>query len=385
MKSTNNYWRLVRFAILLAVLYLLHKADLYSSVPERVAVPACFSGGNPSVLVTGAAGFIGMHTTISLYEHGFSVVGIDLFTDYYSVQLKQDRAKHIKQKTGINIMQLDIASTNQIARLCDLCRGFDYIVHLAAQPGVRFSVEYPEEAVDANISKFMSFLKTVVRSSPNQVRLIFASSSSVYGMNHKIPFAEEDKTDMPAAIYGATKKANELMVYAFYHLYDVSAIGLRFFTVYGPWGRPDMAVYTFAMKIAKQEQITINVDRDYNEFRRDFTFVDDITNGILSSIRYLNGTHEKVYEIFNLGTSDQHAVSDVIGALEVALDKKALTQKQIVGANGDIYATHASLDKSKRILNYSNNYFLTEGIRTFAEWFKIYHKITSSGEPAVMF
>ncbi|KAI8114395.1 hypothetical protein M9434_002520 [Picochlorum sp. BPE23] len=362
------------FLFAFAGLYLSQIFGLYPSVPASVAT-GCFSAENPSVLVTGAAGFIGMHTMIKLHEHGFAVIGLDLFTDYYSVKLKRDRAKLILERTGIRVLHLDIANTNQIKHLCELCRGFDFIVHLAAQPGVRFSVEYPEEAVEANISKFMSFLKTVVNFNSKRVRLVYASSSSVYGMNHKTPFEEEDKTDMPAAIYGATKKANELMVYAFHHLYNISAIGLRFFTVYGPWGRPDMAVYTFAMKIAKKQRITVNVNRDFMEFKRDFTFVYDITNGILSSIRYLNTSHQKVYEVFNLGTSNQHPVSDIIQSLERFLNEEALTQKQIVEANGDVYATHASLDKSKRMLNYSNNYQLTEGIRIFAEWFKSYHRL----------
>jgi UDP-glucuronate 4-epimerase len=164
------------------------------------------------------------------------------------------------------------------------------------------------------------------------------------------------------------------MVYTFHHLYNISAIGLRFFTVYGPWGRPDMAVYAFAMNIASKERITINVNEDLMEFRRDFTYVDDITNGILSSIRYLEQSNEQVFEVFNLGTSDQHPVSDVVQALETFLNEQAMTKKQIVKSNGDIYATHASLEKSKKMLNYSNNYHLSDGIRAFCEWFKIYHR-----------
>eukprot|EP00889_Picochlorum_renovo_P006556 jgi/Picre1/33586/NNA_001066.t1 len=367
MTSWRARWVLVLLVV--ASLLILQKIGMYLQVAD-----VCQSARSPSVLVTGAAGFIGMHTVIKLFQYGYTVTGIDLFTDYYSIKLKKVRAKFIKEKTGIDVLKMDIANTDGVKRLFQMCGSFDFIIHLAAQPGVRFSVEFPQEAVEANIVKFTAFLESVVKFNQKRIRLIYASSSSVYGVTQKIPFEEGDKTDMPAAIYGATKKANELIAYSYHHLYNVSAIGLRFFTVYGPWGRPDMAVYTFARKIARKEQITINLNTDLVEFRRDFTYVDDITDGILSSIRYLNMSQKKVFEIFNLGTSDQHPVSDIIHALETHLKIKATTRKQIVEANGDVYATHASLDKSKRMLNYSNNYHLDDGIRSFCDWFMKYYK-----------
>ncbi len=240
-----------------------------------------------TILLTGAAGFIGFHTALALVKRGDTVIGLDNFNSYYSPKLKKERALQLRAH-GIEVVEADINDRATLHGLFEEHPITDTL-HLAAQAGVRYARKHPEAYLSSNIDGFLSILETL-RLHPT-VKLTYASSSSVYGRNEKTPFAVTDRTDQPANLYAATKKANELMAYSYHHLYDIPMTGLRFFTVYGPWGRPDMAYYSFTEKILKGEPIHL-----FNEgkMRRDFTYIDDVVRGTLAALDYDSG-----YEIFN--------------------------------------------------------------------------------------
>ncbi len=312
-----------------------------------------------SIFITGIAGFIGFHVAEALRKRGHAVVGCDNFNNYYDPQLKRDRAALLP---GVKIVDADIRSTSLLDQLLRE-NGVTHFVHLAAQAGVRFP--HPESYVSNNLEGFVSVLEAL-RRHPH-IPLTYASSSSVYGLNTKIPFSEDDTTDIPSSLYGATKKSNELIAHSYHHLYGLSTTGLRFFTVYGPWGRPDMAYFSFATSILQGKPLQLF---NHGKMQRDFTYIDDIVSGILAAID-LAAPHA----IFNLGNHQPEEVLRLVELLEKNLKKSAL--KEFVGPRvGEIQTTFADIKKSREALGFSPKVSLEEGIQRFVDWYRYYYKIS---------
>lgn len=309
-----------------------------------------------SIFITGIAGFIGFHAALALKKQGYSVVGVDNFNDYYNSRLKERRAK-ILQQEGITILKGDIADFAFLEGAVK-AQPVSHILHLAAQAGVRHSLKDPRSYIHSNIDGFLSVLE-VVRHHPS-IKLCYASSSSVYGLNEKIPYAVEDRCDAQASLYGVTKKTNELMAQAYNHLFGITAIGLRFFTVYGPWGRPDMAYFLFTEAILQGKEIELYHG---GECMRDFTYIDDIVEGILAAI------HKEGVKVYNLGNHQPVKVSYFVEVLEKLLGKKAKVKKLPL-QKGDVVATWADIEESERDLNFHPRHSLEEGLKKFVDWYK---------------
>lgn len=330
------------------------------------------------ILVTGSAGFIGMHTAIRFAKDGYEVVGIDNLNTYYSVDLKLARLREqgiatnqiqynrmLSGYEGIRFKQLDLADAHLLEELFQE-EQFDYVIHLAAQAGVRYSIENPHAYIDANVKGFLDILESCTK---NDIKhLIYASSSSVYGMNDKVPFKETDPTETQVSLYAATKKANEAMAHSYACVHNLPVTGLRFFTVYGPYGRPDMALYKFTDKILKGEPIDV-----YNngELSRDFTFIDDIVDGVIRLV-HKSPTSKVPYGIFNIGRGEPVSLEDFITEIENATGKKAIRNVQPMQP-GDVKRTWASTKALKEYCNYSPKNDLSSGIKSFVEWFMNYH------------
>lgn len=297
------------------------------------------------IFITGISGFIGFHLARHLKARGDDVLGFDNFSPYYSVAYKKQRAA-ILEKEGI-----------RLTSSFDL-KGVTHFVHLAAQPGVRYSLSHPEIYADCNLKQFVDILELCRH---HELPLIYASSSSVYGLNKKLPFAESDPVEEPANLYAATKRANELMAFAYHHLYKIPVTGLRYFTVYGPWGRPDMAYFTFAKAIQRGEPIKLY---NHGKMKRDFTYIDDIIQGTVAAL-----DHSFPCEIFNLGNHRAEEVTYLIELLEKGLGKKALIEK-VPMQEGEMQETLADLSKSQTKLNYTPKTPLVEGITKFTDWIK---------------
>jgi UDP-glucuronate 4-epimerase len=312
-----------------------------------------------NIFITGCAGFIGFHLAKSLQMRGDNVIGYDNFNDYYTPALKKAREVELK-KAGIPIIRGDV---NDRLFLLEKVKEHQttHIVHLAAQAGVRYSVTNPEAYLQSNLSGFLQVLETCRTLS---LPLIYASSSSVYGLNEKTPFSPLHQTDRPTSLYGATKKANELMAHAYHHLYGFPVTALRFFTVYGPWGRPDMAYFSFTESILSGKPIEIF---NQGEMQRDFTYIDDIIQGTLAAIDY-SGT----CEVFNLGNNQPVTLLSFIEQLEKALNKKAV-KKFTAMQKGDVKITYADIDAAKIKLGYHPHTSIEEGIPKFIEWYNGYH------------
>lgn len=312
-----------------------------------------------NILITGIAGFIGFHLAKRLQNQGHQVIGIDNFNDYYKSSLKIDRSK-ILEAQGVKIFKQDIGDYDA---LIDLLRNnkINCIIHLAAQAGVRYSLLKPREYIKANIDGFLNILEAC-RELPN-IQLIYASSSSVYGLNTKVPFEIEDRTDHQANLYGVTKKTNELMAQSYHHLYGISSIGLRFFTVYGPWGRPDMAYYHFAKSIIQGDEIHLF---NNGQMQRDFTYIDDIVEGIISTLDKCDGC-----QIFNLGNSQPQSLMTLVECLEKALGIKAKIRFSPMQP-GEVLSTFAEISSSQKILNFNPKTALSKGIEKFVQWFQEY-------------
>jgi UDP-glucuronate 4-epimerase len=315
------------------------------------------------ILVTGAAGFIGSHLSLYFKERGDFVIGLDHFNSYYDVQLKRDRESLLGGK-NIEILHADIRD-RKFFQLVLLRHEISHVVHLAAQAGVRHSLSAPDEYVASNLDGFVSVLESC-RRIPH-LKLTYASSSSVYGLNNQMPCSTDDRTDQPANLYGATKKANELMAHAYHHLYGLSVTGLRYFTVYGPWGRPDMACYRFTHQIVTGQPIQV-----FNEGRmwRDFTYIDDIVRGTAAAVDLGAGC-----EIFNLGNHRPASLAHLIGLIEKHLNKRAI-QELLPMQPGEVKETYADIEKSVALLNFSPTVTLEQGIPRFIEWYKQYEGIT---------
>lgn len=311
------------------------------------------------ILVTGAAGFIGLHLALRLSQKNDSVIGLDNFNDYYSPQLKKDRA-NLLEKHGISVIAGDVCDAEVLKNLI-LEHQITHIVHLAAQAGVRYSLLNPQAYIKSNLEGFVHILD-ICRAFPS-IKLVYASSSSVYGLNHKTPFSETDRTDHQASFYGATKKANELFAFTYHHLYGISAIGLRFFTVYGPWGRPDMAYFSFTKAIMEGLPIEIY---NHGKMQRDFTYIDDIVDGIVSAIDQGVGC-----EVYNLGNHRPVELLHFVELLELAIGKKA-DKRFLPMQAGDVPATYADIEKSMKAFNFFPKTSLEEGIPLFVDWYKKY-------------
>ncbi len=310
-----------------------------------------------TIFLTGAAGFIGMHTALQLKARGDVVIGFDNFCSYYNPSLKRDRAKILKDN-GINIYEGDLTDSCALQKRAS---GATHILHLAAQAGVRYSIENPKAYVDANLVGFSNILELARLFN---LPLVYASSSSVYGANIKLPFSVEDPTDKPINFYGATKKANELMAYSYHHLYGLPCTGLRFFTVYGPWGRPDMACYSFTKAIIEQVPIKL-----YNmgKMKRDFTYIDDIVAGTLGALDYMGGAR-----VYNLGNHKSEELLYFIDILEKSVGKRALIEK-LPMQMGEMRETFADIEPAKKELGFSPRISLAEGLPLFVKWYKEYH------------
>ena len=313
-----------------------------------------------SVLVTGCAGFIGYHLSVSLLKDGVEVLGIDNLNEYYDINLKNNRLSNLQVYKNFTFQQVDIADKDSLSQKFKQFQP-DMVVNLAAQAGVRYSIENPYAYLDSNLTGFLNILEMCRH---HQVKgLVYASSSSVYGSNTKYPFSTFDRTDNPIALYGATKKANELMAHSYSHLYDLPTTGLRYFTVYGPWGRPDMAMYIFTEKICNGDSIPVF---NKGNMKRDFTFIDDIIAGTRSAM-------EKNYgcEIFNLGNNKSENLMDMIKIIETNLDKKAHIDFQPMQP-GDVPESFADIDRSIKKLNYNPKIDIESGIPLFIDWYNSY-------------
>jgi UDP-glucuronate 4-epimerase len=311
------------------------------------------------ILITGIAGFIGYHLAVALKKRGDWVIGWDNFNSYYAPALKRERANRLKA-LEIPVIAADITECAQLQK--DLKEhAITHLVHLAAQAGVRYSLQHPESYVHSNLSGFVQVLEAL-RLFP-EIKFTYASSSSVYGLNQKIPFAEHDPVNHPASFYGATKRANELIAHSYHHMYGISCTGLRFFTVYGPWGRPDMAYFSFSKAILEDETIPVFGE---GKLMRDFTYIDDIIKGTLAAIDL-----EHPCEMFNLGNHSPVNVLELISILEKLLDKKAKLAFKPTPP-GDVPITYADLSKSKKILGYEPTTSLEAGLKQFVDWYADY-------------
>lgn len=315
-----------------------------------------------NILITGAAGFIGYHLSQYLNKRGDFVIGLDNFNDYYTLQLKHDRASLLKEQ-GIEVVRGDILDEPLLEQLVSRHQ-ISHIVHLAAQAGVRYSLVNPKAYITANIDGFLSILE-LCRRHPH-LYLTYASSSSVYGTNTSVPFAVTDRTDHQASFYGVTKKTNELMAQAYHHLYQIPVTGLRFFTVYGPWGRPDMAYFSFTKSILEKRSIDVY---NFGRMSRDFTYIDDIVSGVAAAVDL-----EAACEVFNLGNNHPETLSSLIQRIEESLGEKAELH-YLPMQPGDVEATYADIEYSKEKLGFLPKTPLKKGIDQFVRWYRDYHKV----------
>ncbi|WNH12238.1 NAD-dependent epimerase [Thalassobellus suaedae] len=338
-----------------------------------------------TVLVTGAAGFIGYHVSKHLLEKGFEVVGLDNINDYYDVDLKLARLRELgiaKNSISLNelckseiynsftFVKMNLENRTELPKLFK-SKKIDIVCNLAAQAGVRYSIENPESYIDSNVVGFLNILECCRNFKIKH--LIYASSSSVYGLNKKIPFSTQDNVDHPISIYAATKKSNELMAHTYSHLFKIPTTGLRFFTVYGPWGRPDMAMFLFTDAIIKDKPIKVF---NHGNMERDFTYIDDIVEGIVRIIEKQPDERIKnneLYKLYNIGNNNSVKLLDFIKEIEVNLGKKS--KKDMLSMQpGDVERTWADVDELIKDYNYQPNTSIKSGVKSFIVWFKEYYK-----------
>nr|WP_315201439.1 NAD-dependent epimerase [uncultured Albidiferax sp.] len=333
------------------------------------------------ILVTGAAGFIGMTTSLRLLARGDEVIGLDNMNDYYDVVLKENRLKRLTSHANFKFVQIDVEDRSGIKSLFAEEK-FDKVIHLAAQAGVRYSLKNPHAYVDSNLIGFVNILEGCRH---NKVQhLVYASSSSVYGGNTKMPFSEHDSVDHPVSLYAATKKANELMAHTYSHLYNLPTTGLRFFTVYGPWGRPDMALFLFTKAIIDGRPIEVY---NYGNMQRDFTYVDDIVEGVVRVVDRVAApdpdyspsiadpaTSNVPYRVFNIGNNNPVPLLDFIACIEAALGKKA-EKKLLPLQDGDVPETYANTDALQDWVGFVPGTSIQTGIENFVTWYRKYYKV----------
>ena len=325
-----------------------------------------------TVLVTGAAGFIGYHVAEALLARGEQVIGVDNVNDYYDVRLKEARLERLAGRNGFSFQRIDLADYDAMCALMKDARDVRRIVHLAAQAGVRYSIENPFAYVQANLVGHMTVLE-IARHQPDFEHLVYASSSSVYGGNTKLPFSVDDPTDTPVSLYAATKKADELMSHCYSHLYRIPQTGLRFFTVYGPWGRPDMAMYIFCKAITAGKPIPVF---NHGDMRRDFTYVDDIVSGILASLDNPPVVTEDTTpcRVYNIGNHRSEPLMRMIGLIEEALGMKAEIDFQPMQP-GDVKESFADIDAISNDTGFAPTTSIDIGVPKFVEWFKAYEGV----------
>jgi len=339
------------------------------------------TSSNSRYVVTGVAGFIGMHTAAALLAQGHAVIGVDSLNDYYAVSLKQDRLATLQGHVGFRFVHLDVADADALMALFAEVQP-THVIHLAAQPGVRYSLENPHAYVRANLQGFMSVLEAC-RRHPVQ-HLVYASSSSVYGGNLKTPFCETDAVDHPVSLYAATKKSNELMAHAYSHLYNIPTTGLRFFTVYGPWGRPDMAPWLFTSAILEGREIKVF---NHGQMLRDFTYIDDIVESVLrvaaKPATPLPGYDPHApsaaesnapYRVFNIGNQQPLPLMQFISTLAEAIGREPKMVMLPMQA-GDVLVTAAQTDKLQAWVGFQPETPLATGLQAFVQWYRRYHHV----------
>lgn len=332
-------------------------------------------------LVTGAAGFIGARVAQLLCQQGHDVIGVDNINDYYDVNLKHARLDNVKKEDKFTFIEMDLADRDSVAALFAE-QSFDRVIHLAAQAGVRYSIDNPMAYADSNLLGFLTILEGCRQTKVKH--LVYASSSSVYGLNNKTPFSTQDSVDHPISLYAASKKSNELMAHTYSHLYGVPTTGLRFFTVYGPWGRPDMALFKFTKKIIEGDTIDVYNNGD---MLRDFTYIDDIVEGVLRIQDVIpepnadwtveNGspaTSSAPYKVYNIGHGSPVKLMHFIDALETSLGIKA--KKNFMPMQpGDVYATYADTQDLFDATGYTPQVKVEEGVQTFVDWYRDFYKV----------
>lgn len=320
-----------------------------------------------NILITGAAGFVGFHVANALLDRGIRVTGVDSLNSYYPVQLKQDRLKLLSKRDGFGFHQVDIAD-HEALKSVPGAQDVDAIIHLAAQAGVRHSLENPFAYGQSNLIGHLSVLE-LARHAPKKPRLVYASSSSVYGANTKAPFSEEDRVDHPVSLYAATKRANEMMSESYATLYDMDLIGLRFFTVYGSWGRPDMAYWTFTRDIIEGRPIRVF---NNGQLQRDFTWIDDIVAGVVSTaLDAPRSPNPARHRIYNIGNNRPVELGRFIEVVEEAVGKRAEKIMEPMQP-GDVHATYANVDALARDYGFAPTTPLEEGIPRFVKWYRDY-------------
>lgn len=320
-------------------------------------------------LVTGAAGFIGMHISKKLLDLGCTIIGLDNMNDYYDVNLKYARLDMLKKYHRFIFYKIDMADKDSLG-LVFKENGIDVVINLAAQAGVRYSIENPDAYIQSNIIGFFNILENCRRH--HVKHLIYASSSSVYGANKKVPFAVEDKVDSPVSLYAATKKSNELMAYTYSHLYKIPSTGLRFFTVYGPYGRPDMAYFSFTKAIMEDKPIKVFNNGD---MYRDFTYIEDVVNGVLPLIENspVLSTEGVPYKIYNIGNNRPEKLMDFIRVIEDAVGKKAVKEFCPLQP-GDVYQTFADVKELMEDVGFRPSTPISVGINKFVAWYKDFYR-----------
>ncbi|HRA80176.1 MAG TPA: NAD-dependent epimerase [Thauera sp.] len=333
------------------------------------------------ILVTGAAGFIGMHASERLLARGDEVIGLDNLNDYYDPTLKEARLARLTPQKSFRFVKMDVADRPGMERLFAEEK-FDRVIHLAAQAGVRYSLQNPHAYIDSNVVGFMNILEGCRHSKVQH--LVYASSSSVYGGNTKMPFSERDSVDHPVSIYAATKKANELMAHTYSHLYGLPTTGLRFFTVYGPWGRPDMALFLFTKAIIEGRPIDVF---NHGKMKRDFTFVDDIVEGVIRTLDRTAaadaafdsnqpdpGRSNVPYRVFNIGNNDPVELMAFVAAIEDTLGMKA--QKNFMPLqDGDVPSTYADTDELNAWTGFAPATSVKDGVARFVAWYRDYYRV----------
>lgn len=332
------------------------------------------------VLVTGVAGFIGYHLADRLLQMGIEVYGIDNLSDYYDVSLKKARLEQLQPYANFAFQYLDLSDRSGMAQLFQV-QTFDSVIHLAAQAGVRYSLENPWSYIDTNVTGFVNLLEGCRQQAIQH--LVFASSSSVYGSNTKIPFAVSDRTDAPVSLYAATKKANEMIAHTYSHLYQIPTTGLRFFTVYGPWGRPDMAYFKFAKAIQAGRPIEVY---NFGKMQRDFTYIDDIVEGIVRVLHHPpsqtlrettqgeeNLNSDALYRLYNIGNNNPVELMTLIHLIEEALGTKAQIE-MLPMQPGEVLTTYADVDDLMRDTGFTPSISIEEGIQRFVTWYQTYSR-----------
>ncbi|KAJ0972495.1 hypothetical protein J5N97_020454 [Dioscorea zingiberensis] len=343
-----------------------------------------------SVLVTGAAGFVGSHCSLALRKRGDGVLGLDNFNSYYDPSLKRAR-QSLLSKHGVFIVEGDINDSALLKKLFDVS-AFTHVLHLAAQAGVRYAMRNPQSYISSNIAGFVNLLEVAAKVADPQPAIVWASSSSVYGLNTDNPFSELHRTDRPASLYAATKKAGEEIAHTYNHIYGLSITGLRFFTVYGPWGRPDMAYFFFTKDILSRKPITIFKTQDGSgEVARDFTYIDDVVKGCLGALDTAekstgSGGKKRApaqLRIYNLGNTSPVPVGKLVGILESLLGVKAKKNVVKMPSNGDVPYTHANVSLAEHDFGYRPTTDLAAGLRKFVKWYVGYYGIESKAKASV--